>query len=121
MSPKRSADGLNRNLVELDGRTLSAHATRWVHRVECFISPTHRFLAFKAKPFPVSRLRSISIFAPSRPCGLSPDCTSLRTKLIASSALAGSPSNVATRAYMSLLPSRGRGEHTQAKVSLGLR
>src|SRR5437773_3216449 len=51
-------------------------------------------------PLPFWRLTSIIIpFAPSSPGGRFPDSTSLRTRLIASSAFAGSPSNVATRAY----------------------
>jgi hypothetical protein len=44
-------------------------------------------------------LTSISILAPSRPRGELPDSTCPRTMLIASSTLAGSPWNVATRAY----------------------
>ena len=45
--------------------------------------------------------RRMSIFAPSRSSGVSPDSTSARTMLIASSRLAASLSNVATRAYTS--------------------
>src|SRR6187200_1035432 len=51
------------------------------------------------RPLPVSRLTSMSIFAPSSPGGVSPDSTSPRTMLIASSTVAGSLSNVAMRAY----------------------
>src|SRR5215207_2075392 len=53
------------------------------------------------RPLPVSRLTSISILAPSSPAGVSPDSTSERTMSIAASTLAGSLSNVATRAYIS--------------------
>src|SRR5918992_833899 len=49
-------------------------------------------------PLPVSRFTSISILAPSSPGGVSPDSTWDRTMLMASSTLAGSPSNVAIRA-----------------------
>src|SRR6266536_3673123 len=53
------------------------------------------------RPLPLSRLTSISIFAPSSPGGAWPDSTSVRTWLIAPSTVLGSPSNVATRAYTS--------------------
>src|SRR5919108_4277473 len=55
------------------------------------------------RPLPVSRLMSISIFAPSSPSGVSSDSTELRTRPIASSTRDGSLSNVATRAYMLML------------------
>src|SRR5262245_42807923 len=52
-------------------------------------------------PFPVARSTSISIFAPSSPGGSVPDSTSPRTIVTARSTSAGSPWNVARRAYIS--------------------
>jgi hypothetical protein len=97
-----SGDRLDRNFVELDRR--SAFGRAGAHGVEGLVAAAHRFFAPEerdAHALPGLAIDDTNIFAPSRPGGGSPESTSARTMLIASSTLAGSLSNVATRAYMS--------------------
>ena len=83
MSPmlKRSVDGMNRDLEELDRvrRSLApgliAFNASSPRRIASSLSNS-----VTPRPLPVSRLTSISIFAPSSPGGVSP-ATSLRTML----------------------------------------